>query len=147
MQLLPEAFKAHIHTKKIAHGCLACLCFLSYFCVRCSLQEGTFLIVKGEVPNAAYPIRHIPHIQRSCEFHCLGGNKDNEAKTKGTWRVCKLLFPTTLYVKMICAQQLTSWPRERWLNLKWYIFQLKRMFRVSWKHNNTRLKHSQEVWQ
>ena len=30
------------------------------------------------------------------------------------------------------------WERERKLNLKLSIFQLKRTFRVSWKHNNTR---------
>ena len=40
--------------------------------------------------------------------------------------------------KILSRSKLSSWPREIKLNLKISIFQLKRTFRVSWKHNNTR---------
>ena len=41
------------------------------------------------------------------------------------------------------SHQLSSWPRERKLNLKLFIFQLKRTCRVSWKH--FRLYHAAAV--
>ena len=45
--------------------------------------------------------------------------------------------------KILSRFKLSSWPRERKLNLKLSIFQLKRTFRVSWKHilmcENTRI--------
>ena len=40
--------------------------------------------------------------------------------------------------KILSRVKLSNWPRERKLNFKLSIIQLKRTFRVSWKHNNTR---------
>ena len=46
---------------------------------------------------------------------------------------------------MYLRLNLSSWPRERILNLKLSIFQLKQMFNVSWKHNNRRFTFLQDL--
>ena len=44
----------------------------------------------------------------------------------------------TAWQLILSRFKLSSWPRERKLNLKLSIFQLRRTFRVSWKLNKTR---------
>ena len=56
----------------------------------------------------------------------------------------KTLSMGILWIKVRRSYRDLSWPRERKLNLKLSIFQLKRTFRVSWKHKNTRFRKALE---